>query len=134
MNVMKTAMRNIRFAPFVRIQILKERKYVMNRVCKLCGKVLGKYKKYYCNENCRYKSAEENRQKMMSTRKRKESLCWSCDNACGSCSWSKALIPVEGWKATPVRIKANIEANKYITGYIVEFCPEFKQSKRRRYV
>ena len=32
-------------------------------------------------------------------KKEKEQICWTCKNACGGCSWSRNLTPVEGWKA-----------------------------------
>lgn len=31
--------------------------------------------------------------------KKKETLCIHCGNACGGCSWSDSLTPVEGWTA-----------------------------------
>lgn len=30
-------------------------------------------------------------------RQQAETLCWYCANACGGCSWSKKLVPVDGW-------------------------------------
>lgn len=48
----------------------------------------------------------------------KSTLCWDCRNACGDCKWSKYLIPVKGWKATPIY-------NKRQTSYVVMECPEF---------
>lgn len=45
-------------------------------------------------------------------------LCWDCKNATGDCNWSRSLIPVRGWKATPTY-------NKCQTSYIVRECPEF---------
>lgn len=29
----------------------------------------------------------------------KEQLCWTCQKACGDCSWSSCFQPVEGWTA-----------------------------------
>lgn len=29
----------------------------------------------------------------------KEQLCWTCQKACGECSWSSCFQPVEGWTA-----------------------------------
>lgn len=34
-------------------------------------------------------------------RQQAETLCWYCANACGGCSWSKKLVPVDGWVTTP---------------------------------
>lgn len=50
-------------------------------------------------------------------------LCWDCKNATGDCNWSKSLIPVKGWKATPTY-------NKHQTSYIVKECPEFIRDAR----
>lgn len=44
-----------------------------------------------------------------------EQLCWSCSKACGKCSWSSALIPVEGWVAE----KASGDT------YSITSCPEY---------
>ena len=45
--------------------------------------------------------------------------CWDCANACGGCSWSRKLIPIEGWTAKKV---------PYRTGgftYRISCCPQF---------
>ena len=43
----------------------------------------------------------------------KPTLCWKCERACGGCSWSADLIPVDGWDAIPTKIAAD-------RGYYVE--------------
>ena len=50
----------------------------------------------------------------------KEQPCWTCQNACGGCSWSKRLEPVEGWKAERVKKKTVLEQ-----GYRILNCPEY---------
>lgn len=50
----------------------------------------------------------------------KEQLCWTCQRACGDCSWSQSLIPVEGWTATPSSIKTT---GKEEPTYHIELCP-----------
>lgn len=58
----------------------------------------------------------------------KPTLCWKCAHACGGCSWSDSLTPVEGWIAKPSTIKVIrggehrvIEADTFL---IIK-CPEF---------
>lgn len=62
-------------------------------------------------------------------------LCYDCANACGGCSWSRSFTPVEGWTATPSKIKNGDSV--YIDTYHVTACPYFesdvhKYSKRPR--
>lgn len=52
-------------------------------------------------------------------------LCWDCEKACnGGCSWSRAFIPVEGWKANP-----DINGNG-VESFLVIECPEFSKEDR----
>lgn len=46
-------------------------------------------------------------------------LCWSCKNACGGCSWSKSLTPVKGW-----------QAEKTLVSYLVIKCPNYRWDGR----
>ena len=50
---------------------------------------------------------------------KKNTICWHCANACGGCSWSDELIPVNGWNAVETRI------NCIGQGFIVMGCPEY---------
>lgn len=54
-------------------------------------------------------------------------LCWSCQNACGGCSWSKKLKPVRGWKADKLKIKHHNDKDKpvYTDSYFVRECPKY---------
>ena len=54
-----------------------------------------------------------------------DSLCWTCVNACGGCSWSNTLTPVEGWTAKPVKIK-----NCTIPSYKVIKCPKYERGRK----
>lgn len=46
-------------------------------------------------------------------------LCWDCEKATnGGCSWSRALVPVKGWKAEVSTREA------FSTFHVIE-CPEF---------
>ncbi|MBO5454418.1 MAG: hypothetical protein J6A69_10740 [Clostridia bacterium] len=101
----------------------------MIRLCVVCGKeITAKFRKSYCSDICRFKAPFMPKKKRK--RKRKETLCWSCDNACTGCSWSKALVPVKGWDATPIRIKYNSDVREYTDSYIVHDCPQFIPTKR----
>ena len=51
-----------------------------------------------------------------------ETLCWSCSNALGGCSWSQEKIPVSGWEA-----KETIHED--FNSYIVKKCPQYKFDK-----
>ena len=61
-----------------------------------------------------------------------DSLCWTCQNYGGKCSWSRAFKPVDGWE---VEIKKVIHKEKgkvredTITKVVK--CPEYKQDERR---
>lgn len=65
----------------------------------------------------------------MDTRKH-STLCWECEKACGRCSWSKSFTPVEGWKATPTKVRADQQSrNQYVDSFDVYECPEFEPLK-----
>lgn len=53
----------------------------------------------------------------------KEQLCWTCQRACGGCSWSRSLTPVDGWTATHSSIKAT---GKEEPTYHIDECPLYK--------
>lgn len=60
---------------------------------------------------------------MSNRSKVKSTLCWSCRKSTNSgCSWSRALIPVDGWKAEEDHLKTNYADNQT---YLVIECPEF---------
>lgn len=53
-------------------------------------------------------------------------LCWNCQNATGGCNWSRNLTPVEGWTATPIKIKRTVQDIRgSISGYQIHSCPEY---------
>ena len=54
-----------------------------------------------------------------------DTLCWSCANACGGCSWSAELTPVPGWVAEETYIWAGS-----VDSYHVTECPEYKPDDR----
>jgi hypothetical protein len=55
----------------------------------------------------------------MGKKNQTDSLCWLCGNACGGCSWSESLTPVEGWTATKEKLYGGLES------YNVIACPLF---------
>lgn len=57
-------------------------------------------------------------------------LCWDCEKACGDCPWSqRGHMPVDGWVATPTKVKLRAKTNpygeSYDNSYIVHSCPLF---------
>ena len=55
-----------------------------------------------------------------------KTLCWNCGNACGGCSWSDDLEPVEGWHARETYMKSS---DMYT--YTVIDCPEYCKDKKK---
>lgn len=54
-------------------------------------------------------------------------ICETCENSVGRCSWSKRFEPVEGWEAEPTRVICD---NRYEQSYRVRKCPEYDPSIR----
>lgn len=51
------------------------------------------------------------------------SLCESCGNACGKCSWSDGTFtPIDGWDAIPTRVHM---LPVVVDSYLVKSCPQF---------
>jgi hypothetical protein len=64
-------------------------------------------------------------------RKKENTLCWNCANACGKCCWSKKFKKVKGWIAKKTIIKGDpngLEPN--IDSYLVIECPKFIKDER----
>ena len=63
-----------------------------------------------------------------------DTLCLSCNNACGRCAWSAFGIPVDGWAATETSVKGDRgpSRTKMIQSYIVSECPQFKPDEPLR--
>lgn len=60
----------------------------------------------------------------MVTNKKKDTICWKCGNAVPTttgtgCSWSRKLVPVDGWEAKPTWKDGEI------VSYCVINCPLF---------
>ena len=68
-----------------------------------------------------------------------DTLCWKAENqkdgygiggcryACGGCSWSNDLIPVEGWEAIPTKLGKSVES------YVVLKCPKYRPHRGRAF-
>ena len=99
-------------------------------ICPVCGKaVTKKGQSKYCSKSCRNKVAlEKQREKRNQSPKRKrETLCWTCQNACGGCSWSRSFEPVEGWEAKPTKLNIYVkEGNEDLnSSFFVISCPQY---------
>jgi hypothetical protein len=57
-------------------------------------------------------------------KKHAETICWSCEKACGKCVWSSKEQPVPGWEAEETFIR-NTSAPSYAS-YRVKSCPEYQ--------
>lgn len=52
---------------------------------------------------------------------KKRTLCWNCSKATGGCSWSKSLLPVDGWDAEETDVSFKVNA-----------CPEFEKDNTKK--
>ena len=82
--------------------------------CKFCGKefIANHKSRLYCSDDCARRGKYTTitkwqlKKQMRETQKNyTDSLCWHCEKTCGGCSWSRKLIPVEGWEAKKVKLK-----------------------------
>lgn len=58
---------------------------------------------------------------------KKPTLCETCENSVGRCSWSSRFEPVEGWEAIPTKVAVD---KRYEQSYCVLSCPEYEKSFR----
>lgn len=64
--------------------------------------------------------------------KYQETLCWTCQNACGGCSWSKKFKKVKGWTATQTWVQGE---KRLLKSYLVTACPKYvKEVKSYKFV
>lgn len=56
-------------------------------------------------------------------------LCWECQKATGTCSWSKNLTPVKGWIADGGKMAMG---DRLVDSYFVHECPEFEKDNPKR--
>lgn len=56
---------------------------------------------------------------------KQDTICWSCKNCCGKCSWSNGTFTaVDGWDATPTEV--NMSNGVIRSSYIVHKCPKYE--------
>lgn len=63
---------------------------------------------------------------------KRNTLCWSCANACGGCSWSDgSFTPVEGWTADETHLLCDRGQwrDKIVSSYLVKKCPKYINDK-----
>ena len=61
-----------------------------------------------------------------------QNICWACQNACGGCSWSQSLTPVEGWEVEEIPYMMYHGSGYTVAStYHITKCPEFVQDEPR---
>lgn len=64
---------------------------------------------------------------------KKTNICFSCQKACGKCSWSRNFTPVPGWTAKKVMLKvSNYYKKRIIETYHITACPEYVPDPPRK--
>ncbi len=115
---------------------------VMVKICAVCGK---EFKGRNCSKCCSVECQEELRKRSHNAYKKRQALrkltgerprdiiqpkrgntlCWTCQNATGKCSWSARLEPVVGWKAKAIKVKGDSHTKKVLDSFIVKKCPKY---------
>jgi hypothetical protein len=99
-----------------------------NAICKFCSKefTTTKSAQKFCSKKCAYE---------YTLKKTKvedgEQPCWSCTKACGGCSWSKSLKPIEGWKAEKRILQTARKYEPQIETYKILYCPEYEKEIKK---
>lgn len=63
-----------------------------------------------------------------------ESICWTCANACGGCSWADDFIPVDGWTAKKdIILTGKRDGSSDAETYSVIKCPEYVREMRHKF-
>lgn len=115
-------MKPLRFVPFVKAPSEKGL-MTMIKKCSHCGKEFTTTNATkFCSNTCRRRYQGSLK---VSRRHGNETLCWTCKNACGSCSWSRSLTPVKGWEAKKIKVKGNFYTGEVLDSFIVKNCPEY---------
>ena len=87
------------------------------KTCGACGKV------FFTRSSSREGCCKECDRELAQIRREEEwQPCWLCKKACGGCSWSKYLKPVDGWVAEPTIVK---DSTGDFPSYKIKECPEF---------
>lgn len=97
----------------------------IKKICEWCGKpYLGTLRSKYCCPICGYYARYSKRVKI-----RKDNICWSCQNACGDCSWSRSFTPIKDWTAEPTKLVDS--AGRVTDSFYITQCPEYKKGRRK---
>ncbi len=85
--------------------------------CEFCGKIFftKSNQKKYCCKTCAREAAKRRQME-------NEQLCCSCENAYCRCSWTRYLIPVDGWTAERTIVK---DSGGDFSSYKIKKCPKF---------
>lgn len=107
----------------------KRKKTIKIRQCKYCGPdfIVAASGQRYCSKKCagawraRYGYHYKPKNTVSNT------LCWDCKKATGGadCPWANEFKPVEGWDATPTKMKMN--GTRSVDSYDVHKCPLFER-------
>jgi predicted nucleic acid-binding Zn ribbon protein len=124
--------KQISHSEYSRRYYLQTKGPAFKRICRCCGKQFTPCDRYrvYCSEICQLKGKYSiqydwrNEHKKLKP-KYTDALCWHCTKACGGCSWSRNLIPIEGWKAKEIKNASY----SVIKSYKVIECPEFEEGR-----
>lgn len=84
----------------------------------------------FCSVECRYNRSQQKRRKQHKA-KVHEQPCWTCTKACGECSWSRTLKPIDGWKAEKVPFKTGLADKSSDFTYKIIECPEYEKEIRK---
>lgn len=61
-----------------------------------------------------------------------ENPCWTCQKACGGCSWSRSFSPVPGWRANKTKKRGQGGTKGgCIESYYIRSCPEYDPEPKR---
>lgn len=66
---------------------------------------------------------------VLSSHQKKNTLCWSCKNCEGGCSWLREFKPVEGWEALHDVKKNDAAGRGDLESYLVLLCPEYVKGR-----
>lgn len=88
---------------------------IVPKNCEFCGKKFGavKVSQKYCGKRCRLNAANYRCPKRLKPKRKYGQICWYCKKACGKCSWSRELKPVEGWEPEVVLLEDYIHTRYY---------------------
>lgn len=94
-------------------------------ICEYCKKKFpySSQHRKYCSYECEYVDRR-------SGHSQSKQICWTCQNACGGCSWSSEFIPVKGWKAKPTKLK--VQEGLFSDSYNILYCPEYVPDEEER--